>query len=82
MTRDERMARGRSAEWLLNQDIFAECMETCLRLIQTRWANSKPDDPASREVLFHQFTAVHDIEEMLRNFSEDGTRAENEKDGD
>ncbi|MGI9465335.1 MAG: hypothetical protein ACR2OM_15440 [Aestuariivirgaceae bacterium] len=80
MTRNERTVRGRQAKWLLDQELFHQAIDACLVHCQMEWAASETDDSTSREVIYHRFQAVGSIEEMLKNFVEDGTRAEREKD--
>jgi tRNA C32,U32 (ribose-2'-O)-methylase TrmJ len=82
MTPDERTRRGERAQALLENTAFAETMDACLVHCQMLWAATSADDTVSREMLFHKFTAVHSIRDMLKNFTEDGTRAEKEQDGD
>jgi hypothetical protein len=82
MSPHEKIVRGRQAAWLLDQEAFREVLDACLVHCQMLWANTAPDDPNSRELLFQQFTAVHSLEEMLKNFVEDGARAMRETNGD
>ena len=79
MSTIKRRLRGENAARFLKEPVFRETLDACLRLVQTRWASTKPEDAQSRELLFHQFTAVHDFEDMLGNFVEDGKRAEREE---
>lgn len=82
MSPEERAHRGERAANLMDNLVFKEVTDACLRLIQSRWASSKETDAEGREMLFHQHQAIHQIEEMLNNFIEDGHRAEKELNGD
>ena len=79
MNTTERRLRGESAATLLKEPIYREAMDACLRLIQSNWASSDMMDSTKREMLYHQFTAVNQLEDMISNFVEDGTRAEREE---
>ena len=73
--------RGRQAAWLLEQESFRQAIDTCALYCQMKWANTAPEDTQQRELFYHQFAAVHSIEEMLKNFVEDGVRQEREENG-
>ena len=78
----DKIDRGKNAAWLLEQAAFRDALDSCLLHCQLKWANSASEDSAARETLYHQFTAVHSIEEMLKNIMEDGLRQEREDHGD
>ena len=79
MSTTERILRGESAATLINDPVYREAMDASLRFIQSRWAATDMEDSTAREMLYHQFTAVHTLDDMLNNFIEDGTRAEREE---
>lgn len=82
MNNRAKIERGQQAEYLLDHEAYRNVMDACLVHCQMLWANTGIEDSVSRETYFHQFKAVHAIGEMLKNFVEEGLRADREENGD
>ncbi|HUV66468.1 MAG TPA: hypothetical protein VMW24_21440 [Sedimentisphaerales bacterium] len=81
MTNAEKIRRGEQAAWLLEQPVFREAMDRCAIFCQACWAATTPDDPVSREIAYHQFRSIGQIESMLNNFVTDGNNTKREENG-
>lgn len=80
MTNEEKAARGRRANELLNDPLVVESVEYVDQLYWAEWRNSPARDTEGREAIYQRLKALEDVMARLKSFAEDGKLAQREID--
>lgn len=65
LTPSETITRGLNAARLLTDDVFLGELDRLAETFYAEWLQTKSDDVAKREALWHQVTALYDLKSHL-----------------